>query len=68
MNFKKITIFIIEFYQRYLSLDRGVLSILAPGGACKFEISCSEYMKQSIITEGIIKGIGKGIKRIINCR
>ena len=65
---KVFLISLINFYQTFLSLDRGILSILTPGGACKFEVSCSEYMKQSIIKEGIIKGIAIGAKRIVNCR
>lgn len=68
MNFKHITIVLINFYQRFLSLDRGLLSLLAPGGACKFETSCSEYMKQSIIKNGVVKGVARGLRRIINCR
>ena len=29
---------------------------------------CSEYMKQSIIEYGIVKGVFLGIKRICRCR
>ncbi len=65
---KKIPVFLINFYQIFLSFDRGVLSILAPGGACKYSISCSEYTKQSILEFGFLKGILLGFKRIISCR
>jgi putative component of membrane protein insertase Oxa1/YidC/SpoIIIJ protein YidD len=64
----KICILLIEFYQKYLSFDTGILQIFAPGGACKYNPTCSEYTKQAIIKYGVIKGIGKGAKRIWSCR
>lgn len=65
---KTILISTITFYQRYLSFDGGVLSFLAPGGACKFPLRCSEYTKQQIQSEGIFKGLWLGAKRIASCR
>ncbi len=65
---KRLLIKFIEFYQMYLSFDKGVLAILAPGGACRYETSCSEYTKQSIQEWGILKGVYLGIKRIGSCR
>lgn len=65
---KKILINLIKFYQQYLSFDNGVLAILAPGGACKYEIRCSEYTKQMIAQHGAIKGLDLGLKRIWSCR
>lgn len=59
---------LIDFYQTFLSFDRGVLMFLAPGGSCRFEVSCSEYMKIKIREVGAIRGIGLGIRRIISCR
>lgn len=64
---KKLLISIIEVYQTFLSFDKGILSYFAPGGACKYEISCSEYTKQQIKNTGI-KGVWLGIKRIWSCR
>ncbi len=58
---------LINFYQKYLSLDRGALRFLAPGGACKYQISCSEYTKQMIYQQGALKGMYKGIKRVVSC-
>jgi uncharacterized protein len=66
--FRKTLILLIEFYQRYLSFDRGLLMALAPGGACKFEVSCSEYTKQMIVKYGALRGGFRGIKRILICR
>lgn len=65
---KKILIGLINFYQTFLSFDKGVLVLLAPGGACRFSVSCSEYTKQNIKKFGVIKGGWLGIKRILGCR
>jgi putative component of membrane protein insertase Oxa1/YidC/SpoIIIJ protein YidD len=64
----KIFIELITFYQRYLSFDTGLLRILAPGGACKYSPTCSEYTKQMIMKHGVIKGVGMGAKRVWSCR
>lgn len=60
--------FIINFYQRFLSFDRGLLSVFAPGGSCRYEVSCSEYTKRAVRDYGVIRGISMGIKRIWSCR
>lgn len=64
----KVLIFLIEFYQKYLSLDSGLLMILTPGGACKYSPTCSEYTKQMISKYGSLKGLILGARRIISCR
>lgn len=65
---KTILVNAIIFYQKFLSFDSGLLAFFAPNGACKYEISCSEYTKRAIINEGILKGLYKGIRRIVSCR
>lgn len=65
---KNVLIKLINFYQTYLSFDKGVLAILAPGGACKFELTCSEYTKKMIEDVGVVRGSLRGIKRIWSCR
>lgn len=35
---------------------------------CRFEPSCSEYMKLAIKKYGLFSGINKGFKRIYRCR
>lgn len=65
---KQFLIRVIEFYQIFLSFDRGLLRILVPGGVCRYEVSCSEYAKQSINKHGITKGVVMGLKRIWSCR
>lgn len=65
---KKLLVNLISFYQVYLSFDRGILAIFAPGGACKFEVRCSEYTKNMIMEYGVAKGSYLGIKRLWRCR
>lgn len=65
---KKLLVSLIEIYQTYLSFDKGVLAFFAPGGACKSEISCSEYTKQIIIEQGVTRGLVLGARRIWSCK
>lgn len=65
---KNAFVSVITFYQMFLSFDSGVLRVFAPGGACRYEVRCSEYMKQSILEYGLIKGIWLGMKRFLSCR
>lgn len=55
---KKILIKLIDLYQKIP---------LRSHSKCKFYPTCSEYMKESIITYGSIKGMLLGIKRILKC-
>jgi hypothetical protein len=50
---------LIDVYQRYIRP--------AMPASCRFEPSCSEYTKQAIQKYGLIKGVCKGIKRILRC-
>jgi len=55
----KILIFIIKFYQYFIS------PVL--GNNCRFLPTCSEYFIISIKNYGVVKGLGFGIKRILKC-
>ena len=59
INMKKFLIYMINFYQKYISF--------LLGNNCRFEPSCSEYSKESIKTHGPILGGFYSIKRIIKC-
>ena len=59
---KAIFIKMILFYQKRLSP-----LISSTGIKCKYYPSCSEYTKQAIEKYGCIKGIAKGIFRILKC-
>ncbi|QQR83555.1 membrane protein insertion efficiency factor YidD [Candidatus Peregrinibacteria bacterium] len=66
--FKKIPIGLIKLYQKTLSPDHSIWAkTLYPHGYCQFSPSCSQYMIEAIEKEGIIKGIAKGIWRILSC-
>jgi putative membrane protein insertion efficiency factor len=54
-------------YQKTVSFDHGPLKALYPYGYCPFYPSCSEYARQSIMKDGVVKGILKGSWRICRC-
>ncbi len=56
---KKIIILFIIFYQKNISPWLGT--------NCKYQPTCSEYTKQAVEKYGAIKGLIKGIKRILRC-
>ena len=59
---KKIIIFIINGYQKHISVwleNKGV--------KCKFYPTCSEYTKQAIQKYGAWKGSRLGFLRILKC-
>jgi uncharacterized protein len=63
---KKPVIWLIKLYQRTLSPDHGPLS----GGVqrvCRFNPTCSNYTIQAIEKYGALKGLLKGIWRILRC-
>ena len=55
---KKILLFIIKIYQFFSKFTPKV---------CRFEPTCSEYMRQAIVKYGVIKGVWLGVKRICRC-
>lgn len=65
---KLLTLFLIRFYQKYISFDTGVLKLLFPIGACKQIPTCSQYTYEAVSKYGTIRGLYLGFKRIINCR
>jgi len=59
LRFRAVLIFLIRLYQRYASEDMRA--------ACLFEPSCSEYMRMALIKYGVIRGVIKGINRLLRC-
>ena len=57
---EKILIFLVKFYQRFLTIFLGSYN-------CRFTPSCSNYMIEAIEKKGIFKGIYFGILRILRC-
>jgi putative membrane protein insertion efficiency factor len=56
---KKILIFIINIYRRFISPIKT--------GKCRFYPTCSEYAVQSIERYGAVKGMLLAIKRVLKC-
>ncbi len=56
---KKILIFIINIYRRFISPIKT--------GKCRFYPTCSEYAVQSIERYGAVKGMLMAIKRVLKC-
>ena len=51
---------LLELYKAFVS------PFLPP--ACRFEPTCSEYMRQAVEKYGAMKGSWLGIKRILRCQ
>lgn len=43
--------------------------VLGPhlGGRCRFEPSCSHYMREAIVIHGSVKGFAMGLRRLVKC-
>ncbi len=53
----------------FIWLVRAYQILISPlkGPTCRFTPSCSEYMVQAISKRGVLRGIPKGIWRILRC-
>nr|WP_290669336.1 membrane protein insertion efficiency factor YidD [Ardenticatena sp.] len=56
---KSIALWLIRFYQRYISP--------LTGPSCRFQPTCSQYTYEAIEKYGFVKGMWLGIKRILRC-
>jgi putative membrane protein insertion efficiency factor len=57
---KKIIIFLIKFYQVFLSLLFGC-------NKCRFSPTCSNYIIEAINKKGLLKGAALGTLRLLKC-
>lgn len=57
---KKLVLFWIRFYQKYLSWLNGP-------HVCRFVPSCSQYTYEVVNKYGILRGSLLGFKRILSC-
>ena len=65
---RKIIILFIKFYQKFLSLDTGLIGRLYPHQpTCRFYPRCSEYTIQAVDKYGVGKGLWLGMKRVSRC-
>ena len=51
---------------RALRVYKLALSPLLPS-ACRFYPTCSEYMREAVERYGAVRGIGKGVWRLLRC-
>ncbi len=63
---KRIFLSLIRFYQLVFSPDQGIFSHQG-NRICRFYPSCSEYTYQAIEKYGAMRGLFKGLKRILRC-
>ena len=54
---KKLVVGMLGFYKKYLSR----------GEHCRFVPSCSVYTIEAVEKCGVIKGLWRGIKRVVRC-
>jgi len=65
---KKLLIYFIELYQKYFSPDHSPRGkIKHPHGYCRFYPTCSQYAKESLEKYGVVKGLIKGLWRVMRC-
>ncbi|MBT3835309.1 membrane protein insertion efficiency factor YidD [Candidatus Peribacteria bacterium] len=64
---KFFLILLIKIYQKTLSPDHGIFSSCYPYGFCRHHPTCSQFAKEKIESEGIIKGCTLSMLRIIRC-
>ena len=57
---KRFLIFIIKFYQKYISCLKG-------HPTCKYTPTCSSYAIEALEKHGLIKGIMSAVWRILRC-
>ena len=63
----KLVLKIIRLYQKTISPDHGFFCESWPWLGCRYYPSCSEYFYQSIVTNGLSKGLWQGLKRLFKC-
>lgn len=64
---KNLVLTFIRFYQKFLSLDNGVLSKIFNKKVCIYYPTCSEYTVEAINKYGVLKGLFLGFLRILRC-
>ncbi len=65
---KKLMLVAIRFDQKYLNVNNSfVRALFLTDSSCRFIPTCSEYTYQAIEKYGILRGISKGLLRIVRC-
>ncbi len=63
---KKAAITLIDIYQVFITTI--LKSILGTNRFCRFNETCSAYTKRAIMENGIMKGVGLGLIRLLKCQ
>ena len=63
---RNILILVLDIYQKAIS--PALHSLLGTNNACRFSVTCSEYAKNKIEKEGVIKGSYYSLLRILKCQ
>lgn len=64
---KRPIVALLRLYQRTLSPDHGFGRLLVPGGACRFEPTCSSYAISAIELFGVRRGGVLAARRLLRC-
>ncbi|MBI2439680.1 MAG: membrane protein insertion efficiency factor YidD [Candidatus Moranbacteria bacterium] len=64
---KRLILFLISLYQKTLSFDHGIIGKVFGERFCRFHPTCSAYTYEAIEKYGVIRGGGKGLKRVLRC-
>ncbi len=64
---RKVIASLITLYQKSLSPDHGYLKMFYPYGFCRHSPTCSEFAKEAILTQGIVRGTLQSLKRFLQC-
>jgi len=54
------------FVLRVLRMYKRWISPMLPS-ACRFRPTCSEYMIEAIESHGVLRGVGRGLRRLSRC-
>lgn len=63
---KKTIILIINFYQTFISSL--IHQLTGTKDVCRFDVTCSQYAKNSIYKFGVLKGAYLSFIRILKCQ
>lgn len=66
---KRLTIWLIRFYQRYLNFNGFLFRFLfLTDRSCRFTPTCSQYTLEAVKKYGVVKGLSLGFLRLIRCQ
>lgn len=65
---RNIFVGLLWLYQKFLSPDHSFWAkAVHTHGYCKYHPTCSEYTKQALKKYGLVRGMAKGVYRVMRC-